>query len=151
MVEAAAERSAGQARAQRRRRVEGGRRNQVLVRFSDEEFASVSAKARAARLSLPALVASAAINLTRGEEDASGRLAPHEVRALIIELFAIRRGMANAGRNINDVNRFALGTGRLKEDTEAAVRELRAATERLDAFLAHVADYLPGVDLTRTW
>lgn len=152
MAEDGARGQVGKVRLQRRRRLEGGRKNQVLVRFSDGEFAAVSAKARAARLSVPALVAGAAIHVSGDDTGAAGgRLSPEEVRTLIIELYAVRRGMSNTGRNINDVNRFALGTGQLKENTDGAVRDLRAATARLDSFLAQVAGYLPGVDLTRMW
>jgi len=44
-------------RVSRRTRVEGGRGNKVTVRFTDLEFAVVSASAAAARLSVPAWLA----------------------------------------------------------------------------------------------
>jgi len=66
---------------------------------------------------------------------------------VVIELFAVRRGMTNAGRNINDVARLLLGTGELKRNAEVSVAEFRAATARVDAFLTELAGYLPGVDL----
>lgn len=132
---------------QRRRRVEGGREFRVNVRFTEEEYAAVAARAVAARVSMPAMVAAAA--LAPVETQGGAVLPPDRVRALIIELYAIRRGMTNAGRNINDVNRFALGTGELKEDTEAAVADFRGALAKLEAFLEQAQHLMPGVDLSR--
>jgi len=129
-------------RGSRRTRVEGGRANKVTVRFTDDEFAEVSAAAAAARLSVPAWLA--VLGLTGTDEKV---LDAASVRGMVIELFAVRRGMTNAGRNINDVARLLLGTGELKRNTEVSVTEFRAATARLDAFLDELASYLPGVDL----
>jgi len=123
-------------------RVHGGRGNKVTVRFTDLEFAVVSASAAAARLSVPAWLA--VLGLT-GTEDRV--LDAASIRGVVIELFAVRRGMSNAGRNINDVARLLLGTGELKRNTEVAVAEFRAATARLEALLEELASYLPGVDL----
>ena len=135
---------------QRRRRVEGGRPHQVLVRMTDEEYVAVAAKAKATALSIPALVAAAALSYrVAGGEGAGGRLDPAAARAVLVELHAVRRGLGNAGRNINDVARFVLGTGELKESAQAAVRDLRAATARLEAFLEQAAALLPGVDLSQ--
>jgi len=129
-------------RGSRRTRVEGGRPNKVTVRFTDDEFAVVSASAAAARLSVPAWLA--VVGLT-GTEDRV--LDPASIRGMVIELFAVRRGMSNAGRNIKDVARLLLGTGELKRNTEVSVAEFRAATARVDAFLTELAGYLPGLDL----
>jgi len=128
-------------RVSRRTRVEGGRGNKVTVRFTDGEFAVVSASA-AARLSVPAWLA--VLGLT-GTEDRV--LDAASIRGVVIELFAVRRGMSNAGRNINDVARLLLGTGEVKRNAEASVAEFRAATARLEALLEELAGYLPGVDL----
>jgi len=129
-------------RVSRRTRVEGGRGNKVTVRFTDDEFAVVSASAAAARLSVPAWLA--VVGLT-GTEDRV--LDAASIRGMVIELFAVRRGMSNAGRNINDVARLLLGTGELKRNAEVSVAEFRAATARVEAFLDELAGYLPGVDL----
>ncbi len=114
----------------------------MTVRFTDLEFAVVSASAAAARLSVPAWLA--VLGLT-GTEDRV--LDAASIRGVVIELFAVRRGMSNAGRNINDVARLLLGTGELKRNAEASVTEFRAATARLEALLDELAGYLPGVDL----
>jgi len=129
-------------RGSRRTRVEGGRPNKVTVRFTDDEFAVVSAFAAAARLSVPAWLA--VVGLT-GTEDRV--LDAASIRGMVIELFAVRRGMSNAGRNINDVAWLLLGTGELKRNAEVSVAEFRAATARVDGFLTELAGYLPGVDL----
>lgn len=136
---------------QRRKRVDGGRGFRVDVRFTEEEYARIAARAVAARVSMSAMVAAAALASPEVPGGSGAMLPPDRVRALIIELYAVRRGMANAGRNINDVNRFALGTGMLKENTEAAVAEFRSALARLVAFLEQSQHYLPGVDLSRVW
>ena len=114
----------------------------MTVRFTDDEFAVVSASAAAARLSVPAWLA--VVGLT-GTEDRV--LDAASIRGVVIELFAVRRGMTNAGRNINDVARLLLGTGELKRNAEGSVAEFRAATARLEALLDELAGYLPGVDL----
>jgi len=106
--------------------VEGGRPNKVTVRFTDDEFAVVSASAAAARLSVPAWLA--VVGLT-GTEDRV--LDAASIRGMVIELFAVRREMTNAGRNINDVARLLLGTGELKRNAEVSVAEFRAATARV--------------------
>ena len=129
-------------RGLRRARVTGGRPHSVCVRMTDEEFAYISARAANARLSVAALLA---VNALTAEDQPV--IDPGRLRAMVIELYAVRRGMSNAGRNINDVARFALGTGALKENTDLSVREFRAAVARLDGFLSVLAQYLPGVNL----
>jgi hypothetical protein len=133
---------------QRRRRLPQGRRNSVHVRLTDEEYAAVAAAAAQARLSVPAWLAVTAMAATR---PARGRLSPAQVRSVLIELYAVRRGLSHTGRNINDVARLMLGTGQLKEGAGAAVAELRAATGRLERFLAQAQGHIPGVDLSRLW
>jgi len=110
--------------------------------MTDEEFAYISARAANARLSVAALLA---VNALTAEDQSV--IDPGRLRAVVIELYAVRRGMSNAGRNINDVARFALGTGELKRNAEASVTEFRAAVARLDGFLSVLAQYLPGVNL----
>ena len=138
---------------QRRRRLPEGRAHQVCVKLSDDEYAKVAAKARVAGVSIPAVLAGRALAWDASQEDGDQRaLAPDEVRTIIIELFAVRRGMSNAGRNLNDVARFAHAAGGgLPDGAEAAVAEFRAATERLDAFRAGAQGFLPGVDLSARW
>ncbi len=94
-------------RGLRRTRVTGGRPHSVCVRMTDEEFAYISARAANARLSVAALLA---VNALTAEDQSV--IDPGRLRAVVIELYAVRRGMSNAGRNINDVARFALGRGR---------------------------------------
>ncbi len=128
----------------RRRRVEGGRSNRVLVRLSDEELAWVTARAEGARRTVPALLADLALAPAQGPV-----LDPATARHLVMEVFAVRRGLEKVGRNVNDIARFALGTGEVRTNAALVLAALGPALDRLDAFTAQVGRHFPGQKLPR--
>jgi hypothetical protein len=128
----------------RRRRAEGGRSHRVVVRFTDEELARVTARAEGARRTVPALLADLALSPAVGPS-----LDPATARDLIMEVFAVRRGLDKVGRNVNDIARFALGTGEVRGNAAAVLAALGPALDRLDAFTAQVGRHFPGLELPR--
>jgi hypothetical protein len=128
----------------RRRRVEGGRTHRVLVRFTDEELAWVTARAEGARRTVPALLADLALTPAQGPA-----LDPATARHLVMEVFAVRRGLEKVGRNVNDIARFALGTGEVRTNAALVLAALGPALDRLDAFTAQVGRHFPGLELPR--
>jgi len=95
--------------AKRRRRVFGGRPHKVTVRLTEEEFTRLSAQAAAARLSLPAVLVVGAL-APRGGAVAD----PEAERALLVELFAIRRSFSKLAANINGIAKWAHGSGEVR-------------------------------------
>jgi hypothetical protein len=128
----------------RRRRAEGGRSHRVLVRFTDEELAWVTARAEGARRTVPALLADLALTPAQGPV-----LDPATARHLVMEVFAVRRGLEKVGRNVNDIARFALGTGEVRGNAAVVLAALGPALERLDAFTVSVGRHFPGLELHR--
>lgn len=78
---------------ERRRRVPGGRRHRHTVRFCDEEQERIEAAAAAAGMSVPNLVASAALATLEGD----GRLSVTGRRALAGELARMHRRLVAIG------------------------------------------------------
>jgi hypothetical protein len=128
----------------RRRRSEGGRPHRVVVRFTDEELARVSARAEGARRTVPALLADLALTPVVGPS-----LDPVTARDLVLEVFAVRRGLEKVGRNVNDIARFALGTGEVRGNAAAVLAAMGPALARLDTFVAQVGEHFPGLELHR--
>jgi len=117
----------GSARLVRR---EGGRRHQVKVRLSEEEYAAVGARAAAARVSVPRLLVEAAL--------AGDAVTASERRALISELLAARRMVAAMGGNLNQLARMANTAGQVRPEVTAAAEAAQRAADRLAAAAAAV-------------
>ena len=79
----------------RRRRTVGGRKNAVGLRFSDEEFAAISAAAGRAGLSVPNLVATVAL------EAAADGLSGLDRRVVMEEMAAVRRYLEVCAAGLN--------------------------------------------------
>ncbi len=128
----------------RRRREEGGRPHRVVVRLSDRELELVSARAAAAQRTVPALLADLA--LAPGQ---APTLDPASARALLVELFAIRRVLDKTGTNINSIARYAHGTGEVRPTAAAVIGQLPAQLATLDEYARELAVYFPGLTVSR--
>jgi hypothetical protein len=128
----------------RRRREEGGRPHRVVVRLSDREMALVSARAAAAQRTVPALMADLAL-----APALAPTLDPGTARALLVELFAIRRGLDKTGTNINGIARYAHGTGEVRPAAAAVMALLPEQLTVLDAFARELVGYFPGLVVGR--
>lgn len=128
----------------RRRREEGGRPHRVVVRLSDRELELVSARAAAAARTVPALLADLALAPAQAPT-----LDPGTARALLVELFAIRRGLEKTGTNINGIARYAHGTGEVRPTAAAVMGLLPAQLATLDGFARELAAYFPGLVVGR--
>jgi hypothetical protein len=128
----------------RRRRQEGGRLNKTVVKFSDEEFARVQARAAAVQRTVPALLADLVLAPAQ-----SPVLDPATARQLLVELFAIRRGLDKVGRNVNDIARFALGTGEVRANAALVLAALGPELKRLDVYAEGLVEYFPGLEVVR--
>lgn len=91
--------------------------------------ARVQARAVAVQRTVPALLADLVLAPAQ-----SPVLDPATARQLLVELFAIRRGLDKVGRNVNDIARFALGTGEVRANAAAVLAALLPELERLDAY-----------------
>ncbi len=128
----------------RRRRVFGGRPHKVTVRLTEEEFVAVSALAAARRLSVPAVMVVQTLSTRRG-----GGVDPEVERALLGEVFAIRRTFGKLTANINSIARYAQGTGEVRPTAAAALASVEAMNARLEEFLVRLKEFFPGIDVTR--
>ncbi|GAA3221145.1 plasmid mobilization protein [Actinocorallia longicatena] len=113
----------------RRARRVGGRKHSYHVRLTDEENAIVCAKAEAAGVSVPWLLAETTLDPRQGVA---------ERKALIDELLALRRLVGRIGTNINQLARIANGTGKVPAEAFAAITAANAATKRISEAAAEI-------------
>ncbi|HEY6795598.1 MAG TPA: hypothetical protein VI248_13045 [Kineosporiaceae bacterium] len=117
----------GPAAGRRRRRVEGGRRAMLNVRYTDEELATVTARAAAAGWEVTSFVAEVALHGPVRTESAPGRgefafrMSAPERSAWATELMAVRRIVGATANNINQLARVANATGEVPLETGRAV------------------------------
>lgn len=123
----------------RRRRVVGGRPHKFTVRFTDEELERVSARAAAARVSVPAFLALAALHSAEGTQ-----LDAATVRAFAAEIFALRRQVNRLGHNVNQVAHLLHGTGEVEANAAETYRAAGEAIQQIDPLLSRLSDFLPG-------
>lgn len=102
------------------------------VRLNDTEKQLLTDAAAAARTSLPAFLARAALAAAREPESAAGSIAGE--RELISEIFAARRHLGHVGNNLNQLAR-AVNSGDRPSDAQldAVLDAVRRATERVQA------------------
>jgi hypothetical protein len=97
----------------RRRRDAVARPHLVRVRLSDEEYTRIAGRAEVVGLTVPGYLA------TRGQEDigspargpAGPRMTGAQMRALVAELYALKRILRAAGNNLNQCAKVANATG----------------------------------------
>lgn len=130
----------------RRRRVAGGRREFLGVRYTSEELEAVSARAAAAGWEVSSYVAEAALRGPVRVEAAPGRgvlafrMSAPERAAWAGELMAVRRIVGATGNNINQLARVANATGELPEEVAASLAACERAMARLAALLEALED-----------
>ncbi|MFI9210266.1 plasmid mobilization protein [Streptomyces sp. NPDC053253] len=102
------------------------------VRLNDTEKQQLVDAAAAARTTLPAFLARAALAAARDPESAAGSIAGK--RELIAEIFAARRHLGHVGNNLNQLAR-AVNSGDRPADAQldAVLDAVRRATERVQA------------------
>jgi MoxR-like ATPase len=108
----------------RRRRLPGGRRNEITVRFSEEEYQHIRARAADAKVSVHRYIADGA-TISRPPVNA----------ALIAELTGLRRLTLNIGNNLNQIARCLNSAGRPDSSVDAASEAVRRTTRRLEEVL----------------
>jgi hypothetical protein len=117
--------------AARRHRVEGGRPHAVKVRFTDDEYAALSARAAASRVSIQRFLVEGALTPRRQV------VVP---AALNAELAGLHRLVANLANNINQIARKLNAGGRPDASVTAATNAVARAMTRLDTALAWLGE-----------
>jgi mobilization protein MobC len=147
----------------RRRRLPGGRANQVLVKLSDAELARVNQRAvemgltassylaEIGQAAQPAAVPNEADELGRDLGDGRGRgaagggrlvaeqgrpLTVLERRAVAAELFGVRRLLIGVATNLNQLAKVANSTGRVPGEVPVAAAAVSRYLPRLAAVVA---------------
>jgi mobilization protein NikA len=113
--------------AARRHRVEGGRRHQVKVRFTEAELEAIIARAADAHVSVQRFMVGSA--LARRPQAA----VPVQLAA---EVASLRRLVANLANNINQIARRLNSGGAPDAGLTAAADSVRRAMNRLDVAIA---------------
>lgn len=113
----------------RRHRIEGGRKHQIKIRFTDAEYEAIAARAAEARVSVQRFLVDSAL----AQQHRPRRSAP---AALIAELAALRRLTSNLANNMNQIAR-ALNSGANPDARiPATVDSVARTMSRLDNALA---------------
>ncbi|UUW93001.1 plasmid mobilization relaxosome protein MobC [Pimelobacter simplex] len=133
MAEKSEEKTAGRTKTRRRRNQGGARPNRTVIRHTDEEWARVNAAASHLGLSVPGFYERAAF--------AGSAQAAVELSIIEDELFGVRRLLANAANNLNQVAR-SLNTDGSHEPAQLAgsLQLFEDTIARLNGLL----DSLPG-------
>ncbi|MDQ1248534.1 MAG: hypothetical protein QG597_2907 [Actinomycetota bacterium] len=132
--------------ARRRRRVPGGRRQMLNVRYTQEELEQVTARAAAAGWEVTSYVAEAALWGPTRTEDAPGRgvwafrMGAPERRAWAEELMAVRRIVGATANNVNQLARAANATGEVPVQAAVSLAACERAMNRLSALLEALED-----------
>jgi hypothetical protein len=108
----------------RRPRVEGGRRHDVKLCLTDEEYAAIAERAADAKVSVPRYLTDAAL---RRRQVLS--------QAFVAELAGLRRLTGNLANNINQIARRLNSGGRPDSSIAAAAESVSRVTARLDLAL----------------
>ena len=118
----------------RRRREPGGRPHQVLVRFTEEEFAAVSLQAAAARVGVSHYVALRAL-----ESPGGGAVDLPTMRSWTEELFGLRTQVVRVGTNLNQVALLLNGGGGVGRQAEETLLATQVALAALDPVVTRMA------------
>ena len=119
----------------RRRRASGGRPNKVTVVFTDAEFADVSARAAAQRVTVPHYLDR--IGLAGGE----GAVAERESRLFVLhQLVMLTAQVQRIGVNVNQVARLLNGTGEVAGHAAATLGAAERAITALERSAGTWAD-----------
>jgi len=114
----------------RRHRVEGGRKKAVKIRFTDDEYAAIAARAAEARVSVQRYLVARAL---------ARRPAPRAMpAALAAELAGLRRLAASLANNMNQIARRINSGADPDAGLLAAADSVRRTMNRLDSALAWI-------------
>ncbi len=127
----------------RRRREPGGRPHLVGVRFTDEEYRTVSLQAAAARVGVSHYVALRALESPEG-----GSVDLPTMRKWTEELFGLRTQVVRVGTNLNQITRLLNGGGGVGRAAEETLVATRAAVTKLDPLVEWMAS-ASGAQLRR--
>jgi hypothetical protein len=106
----------------------GGRSHQVLVRFSDDEFLAVAARAAAERSTASNYLARVGL---AGGTDSVRR--DEETQLVLHQLMMLRAEIRRVGQNVNQVARLLHGTGEVARAAESAYRGAARAAAAVEA------------------
>ncbi len=120
----------------RRRRVLGGRQNQVNAVFTDEEFVTISARASAQRMTVPHYLAH--VGLAGGQADAR---VVEQHQMMLHEVVMMRAQVRRVGQNVNQVLRLLQGTG---EVARGAGRVFTETEQTMVALREQAARWVPS-------
>jgi hypothetical protein len=126
--------------AARRHRVEGGRPHAVKIRLTDTEYAAVTARACAARVSVQRFLADCA--LPRRQQTT---IVPP---ALTAELAALRRLTANLANNVNQIARKLNSGGGPDGSIAPTLNAVCRTMDRLDLALSAYIPHDPAASGT---
>lgn len=120
----------------RRRRVPGGRRVLVQVKFTEDEYVAVALRASAARLTVPSYLAITGLR-------PSG-VASADAKSAVTNLSGTRRVLAGVANNLNQLTAKLHSTGELDDSLPVVVEAVERLTRRVDAAVEQVASVVGG-------
>lgn len=120
-------------RARRRERdPAGARRNLIGVKLNDDEHEKVLASAAAVNMQPASYLALRGVQDLAGD---SGAMPPPQLRAWVVELYALKRLLRGATTNLNQLTRVANATEAVPPEAWHHVRYIADMEERVTALL----------------
>ncbi|MFC7344957.1 plasmid mobilization protein [Saccharopolyspora griseoalba] len=127
--------------SRRRIRHNGGRRKQIYVRVTEDEHEKLAARAAASGLTVPSYLALAGMqSLAAGADGPS--MTPPQARALVAELYAVKRILRGSSTNLNQLTKGANATGEIPPEAWHHAERIARMEQRLDDVLASIAPEL---------
>ena len=125
----------------RQRDSDNPRDKQVLVRLNKAEYVAIAARAAAVGMRLPAYLAE------RGQEDLAPvqrgtSVSPAQLRALVAELYALKRILRGATTNLNQLTRVANATGEVPAEVRFHIERIARTMPRLEEFLDGLDEWM---------
>jgi hypothetical protein len=112
--------------------------------LSDQESEAVQAGAAALGMTVPSFLVARALEPLQAVAVPGQQIAPTQLRAIVAELYALKRIFRGAATNINQHARAANVTHEVQPEIDHHVRRLGETLPRFEQFVDELKQWLPS-------